>query len=80
MSKKKPAGQTSRAQSRSSLVWAAEIQTLQRARRRGVAGKPTTTVAILRSRHFLEKAAILPGEKIITGCIGAANYMALMRA
>ena len=52
---------TCAAQSRSSIVWLAEMQTRARADRRGVAGKPTTTSAMPRSSSSRDVEQILPG-------------------
>ena len=62
-------GVTCSAQSRSSLLWLAEMQMRARADRRGVAGKPTTTMAMPRSSSNREVDEILPGLNSITGCM-----------
>lgn len=56
------------AQSRSSRLWLADIQMRARADRRGVAGKPTTTMAMPRSNSSRDVEEILPGLNSITGC------------
>jgi hypothetical protein len=50
------------------LEWLAEMQTRVRAVRRGVAGKPTTTMAIPRCSMKRETAGSLAGLNNITGC------------
>ena len=60
-------GGTSRAQSRSLRVCAAEMQKRMRVPVKEVAGKPTETTAMPRSRAMREKAAIFAGWYIISG-------------
>lgn len=56
------------AHSRSSWLWLAEMQMRALADRRGVAGKPTTTIAIPLSSNSRDVDTILPGLKSMTGC------------
>ena len=61
-------------------VWAAEMQMRALAVSRGVAGKPTTTTAMPRSKHRREKAAILEGSNSMMGCRGKPQTVSHLAA
>ena len=70
---------TCRAQSRSSLVWLADMQTRARADSRAVAGKPTMVMAMFCSNRIRDVDVILPGLNSMMGCKHTRSWSVWIR-